>query len=121
MTNALRGVLAATALLASPALADTAIVPGSYANTDAPSAQFGVLGNLANSPTTLQFVIAASELGGIRSGSSLTGIGFRFAGTPYLEPVGVANFANYSIQIGQAARTTSNSAPASPPTWVRML
>ena len=95
-------------LLLAPAFADVTVVPGAFATTDATGAQFGVLGNLANSPTTFQFVVDASQLGGIRSGSSISAIGFRFSGAPFLEPIGVANFSNYSIQIGQAARTTSN-------------
>lgn len=108
MTYIVRGLLAATALLASPALADTVVAPSAYANTDAPNAQFAVLGNLSNSAATFQFVVDASQLTGIRTGSSINGIGFRFSGSPFLEPQGVASFSNYSIQIGQAARTTGN-------------
>jgi hypothetical protein len=108
MIHAIRGLFAAAALFASPTVAASIVTPSAFADTDAPSAQFGVFGNLANSPTTLQFVVSASGLEGIRSGSTLTGIGFRFAGTPFLEPAGIATFSNYSVQIGSAARPTNN-------------
>lgn len=88
--------------LALPAHAASIVAPGGFTNTDAPAAQFGVLGNISNSPSTFQFVVAASELTGITSGAQISAIGFRFAGSPFTDPEGVATYSNYSIQIGRA-------------------
>lgn len=88
------------------------ITPGQYADTDAPAAQFGILGNPSNSASTLQFVVAASELTGMTTGAVISSIGFRFAGAPYLEPVGQASYSRYDIQIGQAASTAASPSAA---------
>lgn len=93
--------------VANPAAAATVIAPNAFTDTDAPSAQFGVLGNLANSPSTFQFVVSASQLAGLSSGSLISAIGFRFAGSPFLEPSGTASFSRYDIQIGRAANPTT--------------
>ena len=95
------------AAFAVPASAVTIVAPGAYAATDAPSGQFAILGNPSNSASTFQFVVAASELGGLTTGAQISAIGFRFAGTPYVDPVGAASYGRYDIQIGRAARTTS--------------
>lgn len=91
------------AAIATPAIADTAVVPGAYADTDAPLAQFAVFGNPSNSQFTFQFVVSASELGGIPVGGVISSIGFRFAGSPFLTPTGSASFSRYDLQIGQSA------------------
>jgi hypothetical protein len=93
--------------LASPAWAATVVAPAAYATTDAPSAQYGILGNPGNSASTFQFVVAASQLTGITQGALISSIGFRFAGTPQLEPVGAASFSRYDIQIGRSANSVT--------------
>lgn len=88
--------------LAAPAQAATAVTPGAYASTDGPAAQFGLLGNPSNFAVTFQFVVSASELTGITSGAQISALAFRFAGSPFTNPEGVATYSNYSIQIGRA-------------------
>ena len=98
----LAGAFSITAL-AVPVQAATVVTPGEYAAADAPSAQFGILGNPANSASTFQFVVAASELASVTAGSLISSVGFRFAGSPFTAPVGAASFSRYDIQIGRAA------------------
>ena len=110
MTIFSRATIAATLFAAAatmPAQAATVVAPGAYAGADAPSGQYGVFGNPANSAITFQFVIAASQLSTITTGAQISSIGFRFAGYPYLEPAGTLNYSRYDIQIGRAANTTT--------------
>ncbi len=111
MTIFSRAAIAATLLASAaalPAQAATVVAPGAYAGTDAPSGQFGVFGNPANSAATFQFVVAASQLSGITTGAQISSIGFRFAGYPYLAPSGTLNYSRYDVQIGRATNTTTS-------------
>ena len=91
------------AAVAAPAMAETAVVPGAYAEADAPLAQFAIFGNLSNNPFTYQYVISATELAGIPVGATISSIGFRQSGTPFLAPAGAATFSRYDLQIGRSA------------------
>jgi hypothetical protein len=91
------------AAIAVPAAAQSVVVPGAYETTDAPLAQFAVFGNPSNSPFTFQYVISASELGGIATGTTINSIGFRIAGTPFLTPDAAVNFSQFNLAIGQSA------------------